>query len=173
MSLYNMVMGVNPHARALLELVGVDIKRVPRFRDVVLRGGGSTVGLLTRTGGNNREGHQLDNDYLVGLPTFLVDEDDKYDSTFAWFWYGVPEERRVFAETTLQEDRKRGPIEFVEISEAAMKPNADLSDQHILRAFTAGEAMAAAMQDMMDGKPVGDVTIDGHTVTFKSVPGSN
>jgi hypothetical protein len=94
-SLYNLLHGVNPFAPLLLALVGVRIDEVPRFRDVFLterEPGEFMVVLHTRTGGGNREDYQVENEALALKPTYLRDEDDDFDCTYANFFFRVPAE---------------------------------------------------------------------------------
>lgn len=112
MSLYNLLFGHNPFAGVLLTMLGTEPNSVPRFRDCYLAEDGKIV-IYTRTGGGNREAYENAdsrrttcgdiypteeevtagpfNDDLRALPGFLYDEDDGYDSTYARFYFSVPE----------------------------------------------------------------------------------
>lgn len=110
MSLYNLLFGVNAAAPVLLAMLGIDAHSVPRFRDCYLSDG--KIAIHTRTGGGNRDYYEhLDrcrqnfperfdgkddpsgpwNSDLRKLPGFEYDEDDDFDSTYATFYYAVPE----------------------------------------------------------------------------------
>lgn len=100
--LYNMVLGVNEAAGALLAMLGLNPAKVPRFRDCWWDG--TNIVLHTRTGGGNREYYESkesceDRTYegpfntdLRKLPTYVRDEDDSFDCTYANFYYTLPPE---------------------------------------------------------------------------------
>lgn len=105
MSLYNMVHGFNPLAAMVLAMVGIEASAVPRFRDAYYDG--EHLCIHTRTGGGNRPYYESPQSYrdetgedsaggcwnedLRALPGFVRDEDDDYDSTYATFYFEVPE----------------------------------------------------------------------------------
>lgn len=89
MSLYNMVLGFDPMAPVLLTMLRLDARQVPRFRDCWWTG--KHIVLLTRTGGGNRVEYESANEELRKLPTFVRDQDNEFDSTFAEFYYKVPD----------------------------------------------------------------------------------
>lgn len=113
MSLYNAIHGHNALAPVLLAMLGINPSNVPRYRDCWWDG--EHIVIHTRTGGGNREFYDSlesckDNypDYfnddrptnenpsgpwnadLQALPTYVRDEDDDYDSTYANFYFSVP-----------------------------------------------------------------------------------
>lgn len=111
MSLYNTLFGVNNVAPVLLAALGLTESDVPRFRDCYLHDGGITI--YTRTGGGNRDYYENEdscrecypeyfddddppsgpwNDDLRNSKHFLYDEDDDFDSTYAYFQFKYPEE---------------------------------------------------------------------------------
>ena len=90
MSFYNMIHGENKDADVLLALLGITRADVPRYRDCYWNG--EEIAVYTRTGGGNREDYAAENDALTKLPTYLRDEDDDYDSTYATFYFSVSEE---------------------------------------------------------------------------------
>ncbi len=109
MSMYNMLFGVNKGAPLLLAVLGTTIDKIPRFRDAYLTDDGK-IAIYTRTGGGNRDGYENKarrgqmyddvgpdsyegpwNDDLRALPGFVSDEDDGYDSTYATFYFEIPE----------------------------------------------------------------------------------
>ena len=90
MSLYNLIHGENPLAAILLGLLGLSRDNVPRYRDCYWTG--NEIAVHTRTGGGNREGYQEANDELTKLPTYVRDEDDDFDSTYATFYFKMPEQ---------------------------------------------------------------------------------
>ena len=90
MSLYNMVMGINPVGPHLLLLLGFDPQTIPRLRDCWLTEDGQTIILLTRTGGPNRQDYIERCLFLRAHPDFLEEVDAAGDETFAEFHYKLP-----------------------------------------------------------------------------------
>jgi hypothetical protein len=109
MSMYGMVFGgENPTARALLKIL--EITNVGRFRDGwVERGedGEPVIAIYTRNGGGNRDcfcdDYEPDSHPRGGVclayviaqlgkhPLYLRDADDKFDQTYATFYFRCPE----------------------------------------------------------------------------------
>lgn len=89
MSLYNLVHGENNFASVLLAMLGLSRDEVPRYRDCYWTG--EHIAIHTRTGGGNREDYEDGNAYLVSQPTYVRDDDDDHDSTYATFYFTVPE----------------------------------------------------------------------------------
>jgi len=89
--LYNALFGYNPLARHLLLELGIDHHDVPRFRDCFLSADGSSVVILTRTGGGNRKEYAEQNAVMTRRAGYLRDEDDSFDTTYALFHFAVPE----------------------------------------------------------------------------------
>jgi hypothetical protein len=102
MSLYNMIHGVNPLAPVLMKMLGAAPGDVPRLRDCYFDG--EHIVIYTRTGGGNRDCYDSRettdsedydgpfNDDVRALPGFVRDEDDDYDSTYASFYFEVPQQ---------------------------------------------------------------------------------
>lgn len=102
MSLYNALFGVNPLAAVVVEAVGAT-GPIPRFRDAYFDAEEDRLVIFTRTGGGNRDYYDEPNGYdnedyegpfnsdLRALPNFISDEDDDFDSTYASFYFSVPE----------------------------------------------------------------------------------
>lgn len=89
--LYTMVFGVNKLAGPLLDVLEIDYRAVPRFRDCFLHKDGTIV-IYTRTGGGNREEYKSQNDAMKFHKHYLRDEDDSFDKTYALFHFAIPEE---------------------------------------------------------------------------------
>ena len=111
MSLYNALFGVNPLAAIVVEALGAT-NLIPRFRDAYFDADENRLVIFTRTGGGNRdyydsrdgegaeEGYEGPfNDDLRALPTFLYDEDDDFDCTYASFYFSVPEAYKPIFDT--------------------------------------------------------------------------
>ena len=92
-SLYNMVVGHDPFALAVLSSLNFSTSsEIPRFRDAYVKPGDPhRLVVFTRTGGGNREEYAEENQSLRDRPGFVEDYDDDFDSTFAHFVYEVPE----------------------------------------------------------------------------------
>ena len=100
MSLYNLMFGVNKMAGFLLGVLNTSHHEIPRFRDCWLAEKGTQIIIYTRTGGGNRPYYDRPgdgdyegpwNDNIRAIPGFIKDEDDNYDSTYAKFYFEVPE----------------------------------------------------------------------------------
>ena len=92
MSLYNIVMGFDSLANPLLKSLELDPLKLPRFRDCYLNEDCTEIVVMTRTGGGNRDEFQDENDKITEHPLYLRDEDAVGDTTFAYFYFSLPEE---------------------------------------------------------------------------------
>lgn len=112
MSLYNAIFGQNQLAPVLLQALGLTASDVPRFRDCYLSEG--SIVIYTRTGGGNRDYYESEescrecypeyfqnkdeapagpwNEDLRSNKYYLSDEDDDFDSTYAYFRFSYPPE---------------------------------------------------------------------------------
>lgn len=91
MSLYNMINGVNPATFFILPLLGEKHPDdYPRFRDCFVTED-NEIAVYTRVGGGNRN-EGFGEEELQSHPNFLRDEDDDFDSTYATYYFSVPEE---------------------------------------------------------------------------------
>lgn len=90
MSMYNMLFGRNPQSALLLAAIGFKENDVERFRDVSVEDEARTVSIYTRTGGGNRSDYPQLN--LYRSPLFKTTADDDFDSTYATFYFSVPDE---------------------------------------------------------------------------------
>lgn len=108
MSLYHMVFGQNPSHTRLLEMLGVTEDQVPRYRDCFLDREGHIV-IHTRTGGGNRFAYKAGNIRLTQIPGYQSDNDDSFDSTYANFYYGIPDEFKAECEVLRGMGAERDP----------------------------------------------------------------
>lgn len=104
-SMYNMLFGKNHFADFILESLDLTEEDCGRFRDAFVAGG--EIAIYTRNGGENRENQKKAIDWLKNHPCYLRDQDDNYDSTYATFYFSIPEEHK---EAMLVMDN--GPIDF-------------------------------------------------------------
>jgi hypothetical protein len=121
-SLYNMLFGEQPTAPVVLTILGITRDGVPRYRDAYFtqEGGAPALAIHTRTGGGNRDFYDEPNSEnedgpwnsdLRALPGFLRDEDDDYDSTYATFYFEVPEGLRADVAELLRGRAPQSPSE--------------------------------------------------------------
>lgn len=92
MSLFNNVFGFISEAALLLNILGMEPDTIPRFRDCFYDTEEHRIVIHTRTGGGNREEYEEENQEMTCHPHYLEDSDDDFDSTYANFYYSVPEE---------------------------------------------------------------------------------
>lgn len=88
MSLYNLLFGKNPNTKALLAFLELNELDIERFRDCWINDDNELV-IYTRTGGGNRECYP--NEALTSHPLYIRDEDDDFDSTYAKYYFALPE----------------------------------------------------------------------------------
>ena len=112
MSMYNMINGNNPAVTILLPMLGKHYNEYPRFRDCWVNArewkladngmpyvgdkedynGEAKLYVYTRVGGGNRDDYEDEIEELRSMPTYIEDYDDAFDSTYATFVFGVPDE---------------------------------------------------------------------------------
>lgn len=104
MNLYNMMFGYSPLAGITLSALNLTPNDIPRFRDAYFDAEENRLVVYTRTGGGNREyyggrgGYDNEeyegpfNEDLEAHPNYISDEDDDFDSTYAYFYFAIPEE---------------------------------------------------------------------------------
>jgi len=104
MSLYNMMFGVNPLAGVTLSALNLTSNDIPRLRDAYYDADEDRLVIYTRTGGGNRDYYGSPDGYdnegyegpfnsdLEAHPNYVHDEDDDFDSTYAYFYFSVPVE---------------------------------------------------------------------------------
>ncbi len=121
MNMYNLLFGQNPMSGVLLSILGIE--DVPRFRDAFLDTSEdeTRIAIYTRTGGGNRDFYECEercrdnypehfnggapepngpwNCDLRDVEGFIYDADDDFDSTYATFYYRVPDEAQPLVVT--------------------------------------------------------------------------
>lgn len=85
LDLYN-----NVNQEKILAAIGLTEGDIPRPRGCGIEDG--MIIVHTRTGGGNRESYEEENDKLTENEYYLRDEDDDFDSTYANWYFRVPEE---------------------------------------------------------------------------------
>jgi hypothetical protein len=151
MSMYNALFGTNPYAKALLIILGNP--DVPRFRDCYLNEEGEIV-IYTRTGGGNREYYDepnADNEEgpwnstLWNIPGYLRDEDDDFDSTYAYFYFTPPKEFGDILEEIKKKQGSRNPSEAFDTLIKALTSDQDTPETRRAKEF--GEKIFKAIED--------------------------
>lgn len=95
-SMYKMIFGENRFAEAILAMLGLKKEDIGRFRDAFITG--DKIAIYTRLGGYyNRESYAEYIKKLQEHPHYLYDEDDEIDSTYATFYFSIPEEFKEVA----------------------------------------------------------------------------
>jgi hypothetical protein len=86
-----MLHGHNPNAGLILHVLGLDPRQIDRFRDASFGKDGDehVVDVFCRTGGGNRDDYP--NTALTSHPLYLRDRDDEDDSTYAHYYFRIPE----------------------------------------------------------------------------------
>lgn len=160
MSLYNLVHGHNQMAPILLAMLGINPGDVPRYRDCWWDAEKQRIAVHTRTGGGNRDMYECEerardnypeyfagenppagpwNEDLRALPTFIDDEDDDFDSTYATFYFGVPEKMQWVIPHLTAQDKPPGERwqQFMD----KMRDPASAEDPQVKRALGAMEPL--------------------------------
>lgn len=89
MTMYNILFGKNPDTKDILASLNLTEENIERFRDCWIDNRTGEIVVFTRTGGGNRE--HFPNEILVNHPLYLRDEDDFFDSTYASYYFSLPE----------------------------------------------------------------------------------
>lgn len=162
MSLYNMMFGTNPLAGVALEALQLSPDDIPRFRDAYFDAEENHLVIYTRTGGGNREYYGgpdgYDNaDYegpfnedLEAHPNYLRDEDDDFDSTYAYFYFSIPESFAPIFETfkSLGAGQDLNPTEkFAKMIEDLESGN---DTPESARALTVGKSIVEQISKALD-----------------------
>jgi len=154
MGLYNALFGVNPSAPLLLAMLGTSADKVPRFRDCYIVD--DTICIHTRTGGGNRDYYESRdegenegpcNEDLRALPGFLRDVDDDFDSTYADFYFSVPEKFKEALESLRERPgAERNPAQMWQNLFAKLEAG-DKNDPQVKQAL---DACAPVMQQIAE-----------------------
>jgi len=150
MSLYNMLFGVNPFSTVLLEMLGVAVETVPRFRDCFLNEDGTEIIIHTRTGGGNRRDYMEGNAALTKVSGYKFDADDSFDITYANFHYAVPEPFKEAAVLLKDIGAASDPAQrWQEVIDGLRR--GDKSNPQVARALEVGEKIMKQINDQPDG----------------------
>lgn len=159
MSMYNMIHGVNPLTPVLLSILNTGVCAIPRFRDCYFDG--EHIVIYTRTGGGNRDHYDEPNadnpdgpwnSDLRELSGYLRDEDDDYDSTYASFYYSVPEQFGYLLDKLKSMAQKKTQSERWEAAIDRIK-TAGADDPLVQRMTEAFSPVFEAIQKHLEEKP--------------------
>jgi hypothetical protein len=154
MSMYGIISGGGdkPTAELVLEAINsVAPISIPRYRDAYIEKNDDAIELVifTRTGGGNREcyceeagcNHESccyhgDNDKMAQHPLYLRDDDDNFDSTYAKFYFNVPDAYKERIETTFnQEQGGKNPASLQEKTNTMVEKIQGMSPEEIRKKF--------------------------------------
>ena len=116
--MYNMLFGWNSACVLLAPMLTDENPQqfFPRFRDCYLSG--DNIEIFTRVGGGNRDDYAEEIERLRSMPTYVSDEDDSFDCTYATFTFGVPDEwRSDFEHVKAREYDKLSDVYFNRMQE--------------------------------------------------------
>ena len=92
---YRAIFGEDPSADNILAVLGLAVSDIERYRDAFVAAHdsynytpfehGPLLCVVTRTGGDNREG--CDDARLTSHPWYVFDEDDYWDKTYANYYF--------------------------------------------------------------------------------------
>lgn len=153
MSMYNMLFGVNPFSKVYLEMLGLDFEKVPRFRDTFLDEENNQLYLVvyTRTGGGNREYYVEENNYMKNNPYYAFDRDDDFDSTYAYFFFNLPESAKEAINDIARIDHNLPPADKWKRMFKAMEKG-DQSDPQFKRALEVGDKLFGDIKKALDNE---------------------
>lgn len=90
-NLYQMMNGVNPATFLILPMLGKHPDEYPRFRDCFISDDESTIIILTRVGGGNRN-QGYGEEEMCKSPHFVKTYDAEWDNSYGYYEFSVPEE---------------------------------------------------------------------------------
>jgi len=162
-----MLFGVNNLAPLVLNALNLTGNDVPRIRDAYLDVETDELVIYTRTGGGNRDYYENKdsriaeysdadtvgpyNEDLQNHPNYLRDEDDDYDSTYALFYFSIPEEfKPIFQTLTELNVSVEKPMEKFQkmISNLESGKNTPETD----RALNVGKQLLQGLNDKLNEK---------------------
>lgn len=125
--LYNALFGWNPACVLLAPMLTDENPQefFPRFRDCFLSGDKEHIEIYTRVGGGNRDAYADEIAALQSMPTYVSDEDDDFDCTYATFTFAVPDEWKDDFERIKNGDIGNLSDQYVERMQRCL-PNVDI-----------------------------------------------
>lgn len=147
MSLYNLVHGENPFADVLLAILGLTRGDIPRYRDCYWTG--TEIAVHTRTGGGNRDDYEGGNTNLQSMATYLRDEDADYDSTYATFYFSVPEKLAWIIPQLQAADKT--PAERWQTAIGKLNDPASANDPQVERIMIAMQPVMEKLKQFLSG----------------------
>ena len=136
--LYNALFGFNPACIFLAPMLTDENPQgfFPRFRDCFMGEDNETIEIFTRVGGGNREYYEEEIEKLQSMPTYIRDEDNAFDCTYATFTFGVPSKWRVDFDAIAHGDFRSVTDAYVERMQACFPK---LNVREILEGYIASE----------------------------------
>ena len=157
MSFYNMLFGKNSYSTIVLAILGMKECDIERFRDCSIDINEKQISIYTRTGGGNRDDYP--NEILTSNKNYKYDEDDDFDSTYATYYFNIPEEIYQDVCNYLDAENKGISAKFLQwINKTLNRPETE--DDKYAKAKKYQMDRIIALQSTMD---VSDA-FNGHTV---------
>lgn len=159
MSLYNQLMSANPIGAALLAVINLHPAMIARLRDVSIWDEGESILVFTRTGGGNREEYAEQNAALQRHPLYKRDVDSTGDSTYAEFYFKVPEEfQHKIKELSTDPTVAYHPMERFTALIAKLEKG-DESDPEVQRALAVGEKIIGKLNEKIESGEGGIIEV--------------
>ena len=111
MSLYNTLFGENSEYSILLGMIGLNKSYFERYRDIHLTNNGTTIRVMTRLGGGNRQYYEEIWNKIRKHELYLGDYDDGFDNTYAYIEYKIPQKFKDTAKKMFKSE----PLPFAEM----------------------------------------------------------
>lgn len=143
MSLYNMLFGVNENAPVLLGMLGLNMEYFDRFRDVDLIKNGTVIRVFVRLGGGNRKSYKETWKKIKSNPLYIKDYDDKFDKTYAYIEFDIPED---YKKTALKM-YKSEPVSFEDKFNQCLKNMDDPNSEAAKKAEIIGNKIMNGMEN--------------------------
>lgn len=143
MSLYNMLFGVNENTPVLLGMLGLNMEYFDRFRDVDLIKNGTVIRVFVRLGGGNRKSYKETWKKIKSNPLYIKDYDDKFDKTYAYIEFDIPED---YKKTALQM-YKGEPVSFEDKFNQHLKDMDDPNSEAAKKAEIIGNKIMNAIEN--------------------------
>lgn len=123
MSFYSFLHGENTDSMALIGMLKLTKNSFGRYRDVYLNADGTKIIVYTRLGGSNRKDYRQIITDIRRHPNYIRDYDDKFDNTYAYFEFSVPDEyKKTCKSMSTGEEPKTVEEKFKEFAERMNSP---------------------------------------------------
>lgn len=160
MSLYNALMGENEYTPVLLGVLSLNKEVFGRFRDIYLNKECTEIIVLTRCGGNNRKNYREVFDKITKHPNYIYDYDDKFDSTYCYIRFSIPEKYQKMCKSIAPKENPKTIKELFDEQIAQM-------DKPGTKANETAKRIADSIQKAIDAYEKGDGKSDGGITIMK------